>query len=72
MEFPFWYVPFLTAPMLIPLIAVPHVIVAQFAVGAGILLADLVRRAYRDQNCETLNYRRVPTLRYTRNEYTHW
>ena len=31
MEFPLWYVPFITAPMLIPLIAVPHVIVAQFA-----------------------------------------
>jgi hypothetical protein len=36
-------VPFITAPMLIPLIAVPHVIVAQFALGAGILLADLTR-----------------------------
>ena len=56
MEFPVWYVPYLTAPMLIPLIAVPHVIVAQFAVGAGILLADLVRRAYRDQNREALDY----------------
>jgi cytochrome bd-type quinol oxidase subunit 1 len=58
MEFPFWYVPFLTAPMLIPLIAVPHIIVAQFAVGAGILLADLVRRAYRDHNIEALAYLR--------------
>jgi cytochrome bd-type quinol oxidase subunit 1 len=56
MEFPLWYVPFITAPMLIPLIAVPHVIVAQFAVGAGILLADLVRRAHRDRNSEALSY----------------
>jgi cytochrome d ubiquinol oxidase subunit I len=56
MEFPIWYVPFLTAPMLIPLIAVPHVIVAQFAVGAGILLADLVGRARRDGHAETLDY----------------
>ena len=56
MEFPIWYVPYLTAPMLIPLIAVPHVIVAQFAVGAGILLADLVRRAHRDRNAEALDY----------------
>jgi cytochrome d ubiquinol oxidase subunit I len=56
MEFPVWYVPYLTAPMLIPLIAVPHVIVAQFAVGAGILLADLVRRAYRDHSPEALGY----------------
>lgn len=56
MEYPVWYVPFLTAPMLIPLIAVPHVIVAQFAVGAGILLADLVRRARRDHHAELLTY----------------
>jgi cytochrome bd-type quinol oxidase subunit 1 len=58
MEFPFWYVPFLTAPMLIPLIAMPHIILAQFAVGAGILLADPVRRAYRDHNIEALAYLR--------------
>src|SRR5574341_383130 len=58
MEFPFWYVPFLTSPMLIPLVAVPHVIVAQFAVGAGILLADLVRRAHRDRDSEALSYLR--------------
>lgn len=56
MEFPVWYVPFITAPMLIPLIAVPHVVVAQFAVGAGILLADLARRAHRDRNAELLLY----------------
>lgn len=56
MEFPVWYVPFITAPMLIPLIAIPHVIVAQFAVGAGILLADLVRRARRDNRVELLGY----------------
>jgi cytochrome bd-type quinol oxidase subunit 1 len=58
MEFPVWYVPFMTAPMLIPLVAVPHVIVAQFAVGAGILLADLVRRAHRDGNVTALDYLR--------------
>jgi cytochrome bd-type quinol oxidase subunit 1 len=58
MEFPVWYVPFLTAPMLIPLVAVPHVIVAQFAVGAGILLADLVRRAHRDRRPDLLAYLR--------------
>lgn len=58
MEFPVWYVPFITAPMLIPLVAVPHVIVAQFAVGAGILLADLVRRAHRDRQADLLAYLR--------------
>jgi cytochrome d ubiquinol oxidase subunit I len=56
MEFPVWYVPYLTAPMLIPLVGIPHVIVAQFAVGAGILLADLVRRARNDRNAEALAY----------------
>jgi cytochrome bd-type quinol oxidase subunit 1 len=56
MEFPVWLVPYLTAPMLIPLVGIPHVIVAQFAVGAGILLADLVRRARRDHDAETLAY----------------
>jgi cytochrome bd ubiquinol oxidase subunit I len=56
MEYPVWYVPYITAPMLIPLIAVPHVIVAQFAVGVGILLADLVRRARRDHHIEQLHY----------------
>ena len=58
MEFPVWYVPYITAPMLIPLVAVPHVIVAQFAVGVGIVLADLVRRARRDHNAELLGYLR--------------
>lgn len=47
MEYPVWFVEYLTAPMLIPLIAIPHVIVAQFAVGGGIVLADMVRRCYR-------------------------
>lgn len=36
--------------MLIPAVAIPHVIVAQFAVGGGFLLADLVRRAYGTGN----------------------
>ena len=56
MEFPVWHVAFITAPMLIPLVAVPHVIVAQFAGGAGILLADLTRRAHRDHRVELLDY----------------
>ena len=56
MNYPVWYVPYLTAPMLIPLIAVPHVIVAQFAVGGGILLADMTRRAYGERRPEILAY----------------
>src|SRR5713226_270952 len=56
MDYPAWYVPFITAPMLIPLVAIPHIIVAQFAVGGGFLLADLVRRAYRDRSQGLLDY----------------
>ena len=58
MDYPVWYVPYLTAPLLIPLIAVPHVIVAQFAVGGGILLADLTRRAYGGNHVAILDYLR--------------
>lgn len=54
MEYPSWYVPLITTPMLIPLIAVVHVIVAQFAVGFGILVADLVKRAYQAKHEPTL------------------
>ncbi len=58
MEYPVWIVPFLTSPMLIPLIAIPHVIVAQFAVGGGFLLADGVTWAYRHQRADVLDYLR--------------
>lgn len=56
MDYPVWHVPYLTAPMLIPLIAVPHVIVAQFAVGGGLLLADLTQRAYGGDHRTFLDY----------------
>ena len=39
MYYPWWYVPGLTAPMLIAIIAVVHVFVAHYAVGGGILIA---------------------------------
>jgi len=39
MHYPWWYVPGLTAPMLIGIIAVIHVFVAHYAVGGGILIA---------------------------------
>lgn len=56
MEYPSWYVPFITAPMLIPFVAIPHVIVAQFAVGGGILLAYLVSRAYKENISEAFPF----------------
>jgi hypothetical protein len=39
MYYPWWYVPGLTAPMLIAIIAVIHVFVSHYAVGGGILIA---------------------------------
>jgi cytochrome bd-type quinol oxidase subunit 1 len=39
MYYPWWYVPGLTAPMLIAVIAVVHVLVSHYAVGGGILIA---------------------------------
>jgi len=61
MDFPVWLVEILTAPMLIPAIAVPHVIVAMFAVGGGFLLADLVARARREGREESLRLLRGQT-----------
>ncbi|MDR1477372.1 MAG: cytochrome c [Planctomycetaceae bacterium] len=39
MYYPWWYVPGLTAPMLIAVVAVIHVFVSHYAVGGGILIA---------------------------------
>ncbi|MDR0391372.1 MAG: cytochrome c, partial [Planctomycetaceae bacterium] len=39
MYYPWWYVPGLTAPMLIAVVAVVHVFVSHYAVGGGILIA---------------------------------
>ena len=39
MAYPWWHVPYLTAPMVIALVAVVHVLVSHYAVGGGILLA---------------------------------
>ena len=39
MHYPWWYVPHLTAPMLIAAVAIVHVLVSHYAVGGGILLA---------------------------------
>lgn len=39
MQYPWWYVPGLTSPMLIAIIAVLHVVVSHYAVGGGIILA---------------------------------
>jgi cytochrome bd-type quinol oxidase subunit 1 len=55
MHYPWWYVPGMTAPMLIAFIAVIHVFVSHYAVGGGILIAlenqfaiKTKDKAYRD------------------------
>jgi cytochrome bd ubiquinol oxidase subunit I len=56
MHYPWWYVPYLTAPMLIAVIAVLHVLVSHYAVGGGLFLAVETSHAYRTGNREYLAY----------------
>jgi cytochrome d ubiquinol oxidase subunit I len=56
MHYPWWYVPFLTSPMLIALIAVIHVYVSMYAVGGGLFLAVETSYAYRVSNTRYLAY----------------
>jgi len=58
MHYPWWYVPHLTAPMLIAVVAVLHVLVAHYAVGGGFFLAIETGYAYRTRNREYLEYLR--------------
>ncbi len=58
MHYPWWYVPYLTAPMLIAGIAVVHVLVAHYAVGGGLFLAFETQYAYRTKNRAYLDYLR--------------
>ena len=50
MHYPWWYVPGVTAPMLIAAIAVIHVIVSHYAVGGGILIAIENSHAIRNND----------------------
>jgi cytochrome bd-type quinol oxidase subunit 1 len=61
MEYPFWYVPFLGSPMLIPFYALLHVLVSHFAVGGGILIWLGLLKAYRENDREFLSYLRSLT-----------
>jgi cytochrome d ubiquinol oxidase subunit I len=57
-HYPWWYVPHLTAPMLIAAVATFHVLVAHYAVGGGLFLAVEVRHAHRAGNRAYLAYLR--------------
>ncbi len=56
MHYPWWYVPFLTSPLLIAVVSVLHVIVSHYAVGGGLFLAVETRYAYRTRNRDYLAY----------------
>jgi hypothetical protein len=56
MHYPWWYVPHLTAPMLIAIIATVHVLVSHYAVGGGLFLAVELGYAYRVKDREYLAY----------------
>jgi mono/diheme cytochrome c family protein len=56
MHYPWWYVPHLTAPMLIGIIATVHVLVSHYAVGGGLFLAVELSHAYRTKDREYLAY----------------
>jgi len=56
MHYPWWYVPGLTGPMLIAIVAVVHVLVAHYAVGGGILIAIENSHAIRKGDDKYRNY----------------
>ena len=56
MHYPWWYVPGITSPMLIAIIAVVHVLVSHYAVGGGFFLAVETRHAYKTGNKAYLDY----------------
>jgi cytochrome bd-type quinol oxidase subunit 1 len=58
MHYPFWYVPGLTSPMWIAIVAVLHVYIAMYAVGGSILLAFQTQLAYRERDMLYLEYLR--------------
>ncbi len=56
MHYPWWYVPFLTSPMLIAIVSVLHIVVSHYAVGGGMFLAFETRFAYKSGNNNYLDY----------------
>ena len=56
MSYPWWYVPGVTAPMLIAFVAMIHVVVSHYAVGGGILLALENQHAVRKGDLRYRDY----------------
>jgi len=61
MHYPWWYVPGLTGPMLIAIVAVVHVLVSHYAVGGGILIAIENSHAIRRKDDKYRNYWKTHT-----------
>jgi len=56
MSYPWWYVPLITSPMLIAVVAVLHVLVSHYAVGGGIFLAVETKHAHDHRDQAYLDY----------------
>ncbi|MDO4582512.1 MAG: cytochrome ubiquinol oxidase subunit I [Planctomycetia bacterium] len=61
MDYLWWYVPWITSPMLIALIATVHVFVSHYAVGGGLFLAWETGYAYKTGNVDYETYLRHHT-----------
>lgn len=59
MHYPFWYVPVLTSPIWIAVVAVLHMYAAMYAVGGSILLSAQTGLAYRSSDGDYLGYLRT-------------
>ena len=56
MHYPWWYVPYITSPMLIAVVSVVHVLVSHYAVGGGLFLAIETAYAYKKNDRDYLAY----------------
>jgi cytochrome bd ubiquinol oxidase subunit I len=56
MHYPWWHVPYLTAPMLIAVVSVVHVLVSHYAVGGGLFLAVETHFALRARDQKYRDY----------------
>jgi hypothetical protein len=56
MNYPVWEPPFLGGGLIIGIIAILHVFVSHFAVGGGLFLPLIERKAYREENPALLEY----------------
>jgi cytochrome bd-type quinol oxidase subunit 1 len=56
MNYPFWEIPLLSGGLVIAFVAILHVFVSHFAVGGGLFLALMERKAIRESNDSLMTY----------------